>query len=92
MCGAASAVGCAEVTLSRLMAHACVITPVIRVTPWVSGRSSRLPLFRRLETCLEVGWQTVAHASQSVPRVLPFGMCSASHVDARLRRTTATLP
>jgi hypothetical protein len=36
MCGATSAMDRAEATISPLMAHACVITPVIRVTPWVS--------------------------------------------------------
>jgi hypothetical protein len=42
MGGAASAIGRAEITIARLMGHACVITSPIRVTPCVSGRSSRL--------------------------------------------------
>ena len=63
MGGAASARGRAEITIARLVAHACVITSSIRVTPCVSARSSRLPA---LQTAGDVPGVGVAYGGTRV--------------------------
>jgi hypothetical protein len=57
MWGAASAMDRVEVTLSRLIA------PESRVTPCVSGRSSRLPA---LQTAWRRAWRRVAYGGTRV--------------------------